>query len=218
MRPDSKVQCFVVLQARGPRKSLNTCQELQVPRDHEGCCHRSRSELRSWNYSAGNWGSDKGGQGLCSSVASRFRRGSQTRSSEFIKEEFNTGEQISHQLANDTWTIASYAGLLSLLTLQDRDKVRSSEGEWQLIVVGSADPWQVQFLLLQISSSGPELLAWSSMHLLCQCENPDWIPTTHLKSMMFTISALEKLIQVALWGSLASQPSLIPNPTRSKAQ
>lgn len=32
---------------------------------------------------------------------------------------------------------------------------------------------------------------------------------------MFAISRLGKLIQVALWGCLASQPRLIPNPTRT---
>lgn len=155
------------------------------PRDHEGCCYRYHSELRSRNQRAGYWGPDKGGQGLCSWISSGFRRGSQSRSPGFIKEEFNTAEQISQQLADHTWTIASYAGLLSLLILWVNNKVNlvrvtgSEQGQFRSIC-----PWRVWFLLLQISWSEPELMAPSLVHLLDKCEYPDLIPGTHLKSMI----------------------------------
>lgn len=162
MRPGWELQPFV-----GKGQEQTNVRRWRAPRGHEGCCYWYHSELRSRNQRAGYWGSDKGGQGLCSWISSGCRRGSQSRSPEFIKEEFNTAEQISQQLADPTWTIASYAGLLSLLVLWVNNKVNlvrvtgSEQGQFRSIC-----PWRVWFLLLQISWSEPELMAPSLVHLL----------------------------------------------------
>lgn len=80
-------------------------------------------------------------------------------------------------------------------------------------------PWRVQFLL-QISWSEPEVMTPSITHLRVWGPRFDPRPASkkhNLVVSVFTISVLGTLIQVALWRSLARQPSLIPNPTRTGA-